>query len=103
MAGKPIRLVYKGKTVPVAWDEDGNVTRRGPERSFPGVPARTIEADEFHVFDIDAKKIKEITGGSDPLYAAEYEDENQPAPESKKGAAVEEKSAAVAETDGKRR
>ena len=101
MAGKPIRLVYKGKTVPVAWDEDGNVTRRGPDLSFPGIPARTIEANEFAVFDIDAKKIKEITGGSDPLYVAEYENENQPVPEPKK-AAVDEKPAA-AETDGKTR
>lgn len=72
---KPTRLVYKGRLIPVAWDEDGNVTRKGPDQSFPGIPARDIDAEEFHIFDLDAKRIKEITAGDDPLYVAEHDDE----------------------------
>lgn len=86
---KPARLIFKGKMIPVAHDDQGNVTQKAPDRFVPGVPARDIEADEFGIFDLDAKRIKELTAGDDPLYVAEY-DESEAAEKSAPKAKAEE-------------
>lgn len=78
---KPARLIFKGRMIPVAYDEVGNVTRKEPDRFVMGVPARTIEAFEFGGLDLDAKRIKELIAGDDPLYVAEFDEpESQPEP-----------------------
>lgn len=66
MAARAEKLYYQGEMVPTAIDAEGNVLERGPSLSFPGVPARDLEASDIR--KLSDATYESLTGGRKPVY-----------------------------------
>lgn len=63
------KLFYQGTQVPVVVADDGTVVEYGPDRSFPGIPARDL--DEEDIKRLTPEEYADATGGKQPLYTPE--------------------------------